>query len=193
MRVSHCLMVASLALFFGACGKKSNMLHPDFPIVEGRFQLTDNWSVTLEQKYNRRSEDGSLVLWRPGVTIWTVVWKLKDQESVADRYRSLKDDISPQAVDLVEETDGALLRLAYRLNEESDDAREPAFYCFAVGPSGHVQMAIYFDGQIDVKTARAVWRSLTPVTAKREPDGAGGSEPISSETNRTSPAADSRR
>ena len=170
------------------------MLHPGFPIVEGRYQMTDNWSVTLEQKYNRRLEDGSLVLWRPGVTIWMVVWNLKGAETSVDRYRSLKGDISPKAQDLVEEADGTVLKLAYRLNEESHDAREPAFYCFAVGPSCHVQMAIYFDDPNDVKTARAIWRSLTPVTAKSEPSGsANGSQPVRSATNSALSAAGSRR
>ena len=156
--------------------------------------MTDNWSVTLEQKYNRRLEDGSLVLWRPGVTIWTLVWNLKDGETTTDRYGALKKDVSPEAQDLLEEVDGLVLRLAYRLRERSQDNRQPAFYCFAVGPSGHAQMAIYFDDPSELKTAQAVWRSLKPVSAKSEQDGAAnGSQPIRSESNRTSSAAGSRR
>lgn len=42
------------------------MLHPEFPVVVGRYQMTPDWAVTLPRPFNRRTEDGSLVFWRPG-------------------------------------------------------------------------------------------------------------------------------
>ena len=33
-------------------------------------------------------------------------------------------------------------------------------YAFAIGVDGHVQMAVYFDAERDLETARGMWRSL---------------------------------
>ena len=55
-------------------------LHPDFPVIEGRYKMTEVWGISLDQKHNRRVEKGSLVIWRPGFTIWINVWSLKEGE-----------------------------------------------------------------------------------------------------------------
>ena len=41
---------------------KDAELHPKFPVVEGNYQMTKEWSVTLPGKFSRRIEEGSLVL-----------------------------------------------------------------------------------------------------------------------------------
>jgi hypothetical protein len=61
------------------------MLHPDFPVVEGRYQITSDWAVTLPQQFNRRIEEDSMVCWRPSVTVWTVVWNNNNNESQQER------------------------------------------------------------------------------------------------------------
>ncbi len=149
------------------------MLHPKFPVIEGKYQLTDNWAVTLAQKHNRRFEEGSLVIWRPGFTIWTTVWNLKEGEKPEALLKRLKEDISKDATDVVESGEGMPLRLSYRLKEESDDDRQPAFYGIAVSSSGHVQISIYFDDPKDLKNAQEIFASLTPMKPKSEQDGAG--------------------
>lgn len=45
-------------------------LHPDFPVVEGLYRLTRDWELELPEKFNRRIEDGNMVLWRPRA--WTI-------------------------------------------------------------------------------------------------------------------------
>jgi hypothetical protein len=155
------LLSATLSAAAGEPAKKP--LHPEYPVVEGVYQMTDHWSVTLDQKHNRRIEDGSLVLWRPGFTIWTTVWNGKEGETPEQRLKSLKEGISDKATEVKEEKHGAVLGLSYRLDEESEDKRQPAFYGFAVGPAGHVQMSIYFDDEKDAATAREIFKSLTPV------------------------------
>lgn len=44
--------------------QESTNLHPDFPVVEGRYRLTREWELELSGKFNRRIEDGNMVLWR---------------------------------------------------------------------------------------------------------------------------------
>jgi hypothetical protein len=122
--------------------------------------MTRSWFVTLPGDFNRRVEDGALCFWRPGLTVWVVVWNNDRDESPQKRLDGLRDDTSPAAYDHEVEQDGGVLRFAYRLREETGDDRAPAFYCFAIGRDGHVQMAVYFDHEADVDKGRAIWRSL---------------------------------
>jgi hypothetical protein len=136
------------------------MVHPEFPVVEGRYQMTSDWAVTLPQRFNRRIEDGSLVFWRPGITAWTVVWNNDNGESQQERLEWLRTDTSPDAFDAQFFTDGDVTRYSYRLTERRDEGVVHALYGFALGVNGHVQMAIYFDDEADLETARAICRSL---------------------------------
>jgi hypothetical protein len=138
-------------------------LHPDFPVIEGRYQMTKDWSVVLPSQFNQRVEDGDLVIWKPGFTMWIVVWGNDKSQSQEERLGWLQSDSSPAAFDKITESSDGVIRYAYRLKEESGDDREPAFYCFAIGKEGHVQMAIYFDSSGDLGAAQKIWRSLTEI------------------------------
>lgn len=135
-------------------------MNPSFPIVEGVYRLTEKWSITLPGPFNRRIEDGDLVLWRPGLTMWIAVWGNDERETTSARLEWLRGDASEEAYDFLEEEDGGLLRFSYRLAEESEDDRADALYCFAIADESHVQMAVYFDREQDLETAQALWRSL---------------------------------
>ena len=128
--------------------------------------MTKEWSVDLPSKFNRRFEESDLVIWKPGFTIWTTVWNKDKSESPEERLSWIKETSSPDAFDSVIETSNGILRYAYRLKEDSDDNRLPAFYCYAIGEEGHVQMAIYFDSPEDLADAQAIWRSLTEAPEK---------------------------
>jgi hypothetical protein len=153
-------MMTFLSFSAHAEGGKA-MLHPDYPIVEGTYQMTEDWSVSLPGKFNRRVEDDSLVIWRPGLTLWTSVWANDHNDSLEGRLSRIVGDASPEAFDKLIEKEEGLVRYSYRLAEESDDEREAAFYCFAIGRDGHVQMSIYFDNPEDISVAQDVWRSLS--------------------------------
>jgi hypothetical protein len=143
------------------------MLNPEFPVVEGTLQMTKSWSMTLPDKFNRRIEEGDLVLWRPGFTIWVSALNNDHDESEADRMAWLRDEMSPDAFDVEDVSDDNVVRLAYRLNEESEDQRVAAFYGFVVGANGHIQLAIYFDDEQDEHLARKIWLSVTEGAAEQ--------------------------
>ena len=174
-------MLAVMAgLKTGVQAEPSKPLHPKYPVIEGNYRMTADWALTLDQKYNRRIEDGSLVIWRPGFTIWTKVWGSKEGETPEQTLKGLKDGISPKATEVKEEKEGGVLRVSYRLEEESEDKRKPAFHGFAVGPDSHVQISIYFNDEKEAAKAVQIFKSLTPVDAKK----AGGKTPAP-----TAPAA----
>ena len=136
------------------------MLHPEFPVVQGRYQMTSDWAVTLPQQFNRRVEDGSLVFWRSGITVWVIVWGNDKEESQEERLEWLRGDTSPDAFDDESATNGDITRYSYRLTERRDEGVVHALYAFAIGVDGHVQMAIYCDDESDLETARAIYLSL---------------------------------
>jgi len=119
--------------------------------------------------FNKRIEDGDLVFWKPGFTIWTAIWCNDEDKTQQDRLRWLQNKTSPEAFDVITGTSDGLTRYAYRLKEDSDDQREAAFYCFAIGDAGHVQMAIYFDSADDLPLAKEIWQGLSEQRSERQP------------------------
>ena len=69
--------------------------------------------------------------------------------------------MSKDAFAIQELEDGDIIRLGYRLTENRDDGAVNAWYGFAIGDAGDVQIAIYFDDESDIDMARRVWRSLS--------------------------------
>ena len=136
------------------------MLHPDFPVIDGRYEMTKEWSIDLPEQFNRRFENKSLVIWRPGFTMWVIVWDNNKDETSEARLAKLKARISERAFDLEESREANVIYFSYRLVEASDDDRVPALYGFAIGESGHVQMSIYFDEKSDAAKAAAIFKGL---------------------------------
>lgn len=140
-------------------------LHPDFPVVDGQHQLTAEWAITLDGPFNRRIEDGDLVLWRPGLTVWIAIWNNDEGASIGERLAELKAHQSPDASAVEQHEAGAVVFHSYRLAEESDDERLPALYGYAFADCSHVQMAVYFDEEEALPAARALHRGLVYTAA----------------------------
>lgn len=134
-------------------------LHPDFPVVTGDYQLTDTWAISLPLKFNRRFEDGQLVLWRPGITIYVIAWNNDHDEPSEARLAQLKTEISPDAFEAEESQNGTTQQFSYRLIENGVHA----LYGFAVDRDGHLQIAVYFDAESDIGVARAIFASAKMV------------------------------
>ena len=136
------------------------MLNPQFPIVEGRYQMTGEWSIALPGQFNRRIENQDLVIWRPGFTIWLAIWNNDKNQTQRVRLNNIKSDISQKAFNLEESEDAGVLLFSYRLAEESEDKRVPALYGVVFGKSGHVQAAIYFDKESDAQVAKQILKDI---------------------------------
>jgi hypothetical protein len=143
-------------------------VHPAFPFVEGKYQMTDEWSVTLPDKFNQRMEDGSLVLWKSGFTVWASVWNNDRGESKEARLADVRKGISKDSFDVQVLREKNLLRLAYRLSEQASDRRVAAFYGFVFGAKGYVQLGIYFDDEKHLELAKKIWLSLEEHHAVRQ-------------------------
>jgi hypothetical protein len=131
-------------------------LHPDFPVVSGDYALTGNWRVALGEAFNRRVDEGSLVLWRPDLTFWINVWNNEGQADVEEVLQRLLADAAPGRGEQQIERSGAMLRLSYTLTEGEEDA----LYGFVIYPSGYMQIAAYYDS----REAKALaWQTIASV------------------------------
>ena len=123
-------------------------LHSEFPVVEGRYRLTRDWELDLPAKFNRRIEDGNMVIWRPGLTFWIAIWGPQAAKTPEETLAWILEDASPDRFAERAEHSGDLIRLTYRLKEKDPD-RDPTSYVaisgYVIGPSGHVQISAYCD------------------------------------------------
>lgn len=136
-------------------------LEPGFPIVEGRFDMTQDWTINLAQPMNRRIEDDALVLWRPGLTAWITVWGNPKLKSPTIRLGKIKRMSSPHRFAEKEWTTDDLLYYTYRLTEQAEDTHQSALYGNVVSITGHVQVATYFDNEADLASATALIGHIT--------------------------------
>lgn len=123
-------------------------LHPDFPVVTGSYRMSAQWAVDLPEQFNRRVEDGSLVLWRPALTLWAAAWNNDHQESEEARLQSILESASALRAGEKVERAGGLIRLTYELREEDDTRAQPVYTSisgYVIAPAGHLQISAYFD------------------------------------------------
>lgn len=139
------------------------MLHPDFPVVSGDYQLTESWRLVLPDRFNRRFENDSLVLWRPQLTFWAIAWNNDHDSSMETRLASILAAASPRrGAEQIERTP-TLIRVTYELPEE-DRSRTPAEYAsisaYVISLTGHLQLSAYFDSPAARSVAYQVIHSV---------------------------------
>jgi hypothetical protein len=133
---------------------------PGFPLVEGQHDLTANWSIFLPQPFARRIEDGQLVLWRPGLTIWMAAWGNNHGQSQAERLAWVKNIASPKRFDERTTQNGKVTRFGYRLLDESENGTVESVAAMVISDDGHLQLSVYFDTIDDEAAAWAVVESV---------------------------------
>lgn len=133
-----------------------------FPLLVGRVGITAQWSLQLPRVFKMRMEDGQMVLWRPGFTIWLSAWNNDTKQSAKARYKDLVQTASDSRYGESTQKHKGRLYFAYRINEQADDNRAPAFQGFAIDKHGHLQLGIYFDDEHDAGLATEVLLSASP-------------------------------
>jgi hypothetical protein len=133
---------------------------PGFPIVEGHFDLTDEWSIDLPDRFARRVEDGSLVLWRPGLTIWLTAWNNDHGKSQSERLEWIKESAAPTRFQERETVEARVTRFSYRLCDENEDGAVESVYGYIINDDGHLQMTVYFDDPADEVKAHQLVESI---------------------------------
>lgn len=125
----------------------------DFPFVIDRIGLTENWSLVLPFACKLRMENGAMVLWRPGFTIWVTAFRNDLGDSITDRKAHFAETASPEKFDERNYEAAGRHYYSYRLAEESKVDRVPALYAFSFSHDGHLQLSFYFDNETDAELA----------------------------------------
>jgi hypothetical protein len=137
---------------------------PGFPVVEGDHPLTATWSIYLPERFARRVEEGSLVLWRPGLTIWLTAWNNDHDQSQAARLAWIKEIASTERWAEHESHADGVTRFSHRLRDENEDGPVESLFAFIINDGGHLQMSVYFDDPAEEVTAQ----KLVDSVAQRE-------------------------
>jgi hypothetical protein len=132
----------------------------DFPTLESSYRITADWEIVLPCEVQRRFANDALVLWRPGITAWIRVSENDADTPKEVRLQRLRQASPDEAFDVLTETNGALIRYAYRWKESTGDGRAPALHGFAIGNTGHVQLEVHLDDESDLVVAHKLWRGL---------------------------------
>jgi len=130
-----------------------------FPEVNGRYQITSEWSIYLENRYLKRFEEDNLVFWKKGLTIYIAIWDLY-KNSKQETLKWIKEDSCQKPIEKYEFVRDRYLYYGYLLEEDIDNNKRWALYVFTIANSGYVQMAIYFDNKEELEVAKDIWSTL---------------------------------
>lgn len=126
---------------------------PQFPIQSGKTRLNDEWNITLDGEYARRVEDGCLVLWNSGLTIWLDQYGNDKQQSIFERIDDWVAEISADAQDITRGLD----RFSYA--QEEDDGVF-TLNGFVFNDSGHLLIEMSMDESSQLASARKLFNSI---------------------------------
>ncbi|MGB0907151.1 MAG: hypothetical protein ACPGVT_06635 [Maricaulaceae bacterium] len=109
----------------------------------------------------RRIEDGALVIWHPGLTLWATLWDGTNHSGEdADpnvRLDHIRSSISKDAQDIQTSQQGDRATLSYALNEDGQDG----LYFKAFTAHEDIWLTAYYDSADDKHNAQSIIDSLT--------------------------------
>jgi hypothetical protein len=137
-----------------------------FPTIDGAYRLSADWEIALPGEFQRRFDDTTLVLWRPGLTARLDI-RMNDRDEPKEvRVRRVQEGRPAGALDVTTETNGALIRYAFRVREAGGgDVSRSTLHGVVVGNSGLVELTVSFDVESNLATAQGLWRGLREVEA----------------------------
>lgn len=127
---------------------------PQFPVVQGKTPLGPEWTCMLPHEFSRRVEDGCLVLWNSGLTIWLDQYRNDQHQSIQERMSEWMNDSAPEAEGLEQGID----RFSYITQDENDEVVRLNGFVFNEG--GHLLVEMSTDDPDFLKDARTIFKSI---------------------------------
>ena len=127
-------------------------------------QITENWWIDVDKSFGHRIEDGSIVFWKPGRTIWINCWGDGVSPTKAEALAGILEDADPHRRQIADEDDNEVYRFIYSLVEEDGSAIRYAVYLFAIVDGEYLQIGVYVDALDDL--AWAVYFAKSPIFQK---------------------------
>lgn len=144
-----------------ASGRSSGLrevaLPPGVALADGRVLLSEDWHLELGSPFWRRREEGSLVLWRPALTLWVDVTD-HEASSASEILDEQLASLSSRVTDLRRSRRGRAVECSFR--QRSPSAPCPALRALIAGPQSYVDVHAYFDRETELATVRDIISSI---------------------------------
>jgi hypothetical protein len=138
-----------------------------YPVEAGKIVVTSAWEFYLRSRMLRRIDDSSLVIWKPGFTIWLNAYTSNNND-VAERIDSILQIISAEAYGLEQEGSADFTKLKYYLVERADGKQQASANLFGFTKAHEIHMSIYYDGDEFLPEIDLIWSTLTEIDAQQE-------------------------
>ena len=129
------------------------------PVEKGPVKITENWGFNVDSHMLKRFDNGSLVIWRPGFTIWLNAYT-PDNPDVHERISNLLNRISPGRTHLEQVELNGLKKVRYFLDEEVDGEVQSSANIYGFTESHELHMAIYFDDSEYKSEVQNIWETV---------------------------------
>lgn len=129
------------------------------PVDRGVIQVSRNWGFSIATRMLKRFDKGSLVIWRPGFTIWLDSFNTNGV-GLEERISNVLKTVSPDKTDFSEVEENGIHKIRYSLQEITDGKEQNAVYIFALSEDQEMHMAIYFDNSNDMSEIEEIWKTL---------------------------------
>ena len=126
------------------------------PVDKGIVQIGKNWSFEVSSRMVRRIEDNSLVIWKPGFTIWLNIFTPKNI-SKTERLDTILKAKSDMSQDLQQEDSENMSKIRYQLNEDGQDS----INIFGFTATSQIHMSIYYDNDDCLGEIDMIWNTLS--------------------------------
>ena len=130
-----------------------------------RRNLSEQWSIDLDDTFRGQVVDGDLQLVSPGPpprTIWLAIWYPGPEHGPETLREWVLAEVNPNPVERFDEpgSDAGELRYASWYPEDVDGRRQWSLYGYVMRRGSYVQAAFFSALEADRDWALTTWRSL---------------------------------
>lgn len=129
------------------------------PVDQGHFQVTRSWGFNVSGRMLRRFDNGSIVIWRPGFTIWLETYT-SSKRTAEENLSEMIERISPEKQQFEKQSSNGIHKARYFLKEEADGKYQDSAYIFGYCESEGINLSIYFDDPQHVSEIEKIWNTL---------------------------------
>jgi hypothetical protein len=130
-----------------------------YPVDEGYIQVSTSWGFSIAHHMLRRFDKGSLVIWRPGFTIWLEAYNSSDK-SAEESISEMINKASPSKEKFEKLEMNGLHKARYYLEEETAGKVQTSAYILGFTENEGVHLAIYYDDAKHVSEIDEIWSTL---------------------------------
>jgi len=130
------------------------------PVDKGKINITNEWSFDVSTRMVKRVDKGSLVIWRPGFTLWIDAYKPEDKD-ISTREKKLLDIISPERINFESIRQDQLQKIRYELTEQTGEYVQKSAYIFGLTESQEIHITIYYDDPKSISEIDEIWNTIT--------------------------------